>query len=376
MIPQDVATPPLRSIYFYLTHECNQRCPHCWIDPRREGGFQSARPTLDQYLRLIDAAVPLGLDYVKLTGGEPLLRPEVRPLIEHAAAAGVYTNIETNAMLVTPEHADFFRRHRVQVSVSLDGATPEVHDRRRGLPGAFERTWKALQLLTESDVSLMVVVAASRSNLDQIPKILELLRGLKRRAPLNLKINPIVPMGRARKMGRNGETLTPAELLDLASWVTDDLVPAYRKHRIGVVLQLELAFFSIESLARGDARAGVGHCGFLNLISVLADGSLSFCGVGYAAPELTMGNIREEYDLAEIWERHPTLTGVRRKVYHELEGVCRSCLFHPICLGGCRAIALATGSSIAASPLWCQSLYESGLFPASRLRPPAEVPAA
>jgi AdoMet-dependent heme synthase len=365
--------PPLRSLYIYLTHECNQHCGHCWINPTLEGRYCGRRPAFEEYRRFFDAAVPMGLDYIKLTGGEPLLRPEFRPLIEYAAAAGIAVQVETNGMLVTPEIAAFMKHHGVQTSISLDAATAAVHDRRRGLRGAFDRTMAAVEILGDAGVPVMIVTSISRSNLDEVPRILDLLVHLKRKAPLNYKINPIVPMGRAKHMERRGETLTPRELLDLAGSVTNDLTPRYRAHGIGITLQLEIAFFSIDNLIRGEGRGGLGHCGFLNLISILADGSITFCGLGYAAPELVMGNICEDYDLPELWRSHPLLAEVRRVVRGDLEGVCGECLFQPVCLGGCRAVALAAGGTLAASPVWCQALYDAGLFPASRLRDPAKL---
>jgi radical SAM protein with 4Fe4S-binding SPASM domain len=84
-----------------------------------------------------------------------------------------------------------------------------------------------------------------------------------------------------------------------------------------------------------------------------------------------MGNIKDGYDLPSLWQDHPVLQEVRHDVYHALEGVCGDCLLQSICLGGCRASALALGGSLAASPPYCQALYDSGLFPATRLREPA-----
>lgn len=363
-------TPPLRTIFLYVTDECNQRCPHCWINPNAEGRSQVERPSLDDYFRFVRAAQPLGLQLVKFTGGEPLLKEDTFRIIEHNSLLGVRSSLETNAMLVGRKEAEFLKKHRVHVGVSLDGASSDVHDRRRGFRGAFDRTWPALEMMTELGIPLTIVSAVSYSNLEEIPKILELLRGLKRNGPLYSKINPILPLGRARKMGRRGDTLAVEDLLRLASEVSEKLNPEYREYGISVMLQLELAFFPIEGLARGAGQTGVYNCGFLNLISALADGSITFCGVGYQARELTMGNIRGDYDLPSLWRSHPLLQDVRFKVHEALDGVCGQCLFRQTCLGGCRASALMLGGSLAASPPSCQALYDSGLFPVTRLREP------
>jgi SynChlorMet cassette radical SAM/SPASM protein ScmF len=354
-------------MYIYVTDECDQRCPHCWIRPVREGHSSLTSPRLDQYFEFIDAARPMGLRYVKVTGGEPLLRRETFAIVEHSAQAGISSTIESNAMLVGEEQACFFRDHKVHIGVSLDGASPEVHDRRRGLIGAFERTMRAIRLMAATGVPLTVTCAVSRSNLGEIEKILELLSRVESRARIVFKINPIVPIGRARSMKRRGETLEPHELLHLAETVYEKLLPRFEPQGLKIMLQLEAAFFSVEGILNGLGKAGTRNCGFLSLISVLADGSITFCGIGYAQRHLVMGSIREEYDLPKLWNAHPLLTEVRRRVRHGLKGICGHCLFHPVCLGGCRASAVAVGGSLASSPPWCQALYEAGWFPATRL---------
>lgn len=367
----EVPVPALRSLYFYLTDECNQSCVHCWINPALEGRSRTEHPGHADYCRLIDAALPLGLRMVKITGGEPLLREETFSIIRYVSQVGASTLLETNGMLVGPREAKLFKEHRVNVGISLDGSSPAVHDRRRGLAGAFERTWRGLELMTGLGIPVTVTAAVSRSNLEEIPKILDILARLDHKAPLAFKINPIMALGRARKLEHKGDTLSAEELLRLVHQACHELIPRSRERGIDIMLQLELAFFPIDGLAQGAGRAGVCHCGFLNLLSVLADGSLTLCGIGYSAPDLTMGNIRGQYDLAALWNDHPTLRGIRSTVDHALEGVCGDCLFQPMCLGGCRASALGSGGSLAASPRNCQELYDSGLFPVTRLREPA-----
>ncbi|HSR70193.1 MAG TPA: radical SAM protein [Acidobacteriota bacterium] len=360
--------PTLRSIYIYLTDECNQHCPHCWISPVLQGHSKVTRPSLEQYLQFIDDAVPLGLTYVKVTGGEPLLRPETLPIVGHASRLGAETTIETNAMLVGDKEVEFFAANGIHIGTSLDGSCPEAHDRRRGLKGAFRRTWRAVEAMTQAGINMTVTAAVSHGNLGEIDKILDRLRGIGgRRGKITFKINPIVPMGRAKFMKKRRETLYPHELLRLADRVGHELVPRYREDGLDIILQLELAFFPIHSIINAIGTSGAGHCGFLNLISLLADGSITFCGIGHEQRHLVMGNIRHGYDLRKIWEEEPLMQDVRRKVHRGLRGVCGSCLFHSVCLGGCRAAAVAVDGSLADSPPWCQSLYDAGLFPASRL---------
>jgi molybdenum cofactor biosynthesis enzyme MoaA len=70
---------PLNQIYFYLTEGCNLRCRHCWVAPKYQSGSNSYPALdLDLFKSIIEQAKHLGLTGVKLSGGEPLLHPEIK----------------------------------------------------------------------------------------------------------------------------------------------------------------------------------------------------------------------------------------------------------------------------------------------------------
>jgi len=73
---------PLDQLYFYLTQGCNLRCRHCWLAPEyrsveNPGKYLSA----ELFKRIVEEAKVLGLTRVKLTGGEPLLDPDINEII-------------------------------------------------------------------------------------------------------------------------------------------------------------------------------------------------------------------------------------------------------------------------------------------------------
>ena len=82
-------TYSLNQIYFYMTEGCNLRCRHCWISPEyqtQDGSSNSLDFTLFQ--SIIEQAKPLGLSEVKLTGGEPLLHPQIKEILQWIHAQG------------------------------------------------------------------------------------------------------------------------------------------------------------------------------------------------------------------------------------------------------------------------------------------------
>ncbi len=91
-------------MYLYLSGSCNLACRHCWINPRHEDTATRVLP-LDVIRHIVEQAQALGLAFVKLTGGEPLLHPQALDLIRFIHGAGLAVTIETNGTRVGPAEA-------------------------------------------------------------------------------------------------------------------------------------------------------------------------------------------------------------------------------------------------------------------------------
>ena len=93
----------LNQIYFYLTQGCNLRCRHCWIAPKFQAE-DSIWPSVDFELfkEIVSQDMDLGLSAVKLTGGEPLIHPDIEKIINYINETGLRLTIETNGVKCTP----------------------------------------------------------------------------------------------------------------------------------------------------------------------------------------------------------------------------------------------------------------------------------
>ncbi len=100
-------------------------------------------------LRVADALSALGPRVVALSGGEPLVVRGVFEVAQRLRAGGAKLSINTSGWVMNRTLAERLADHFDEVVVSLDGATPEVHDRIRGREGSFERVLAALTLLDE-----------------------------------------------------------------------------------------------------------------------------------------------------------------------------------------------------------------------------------
>jgi len=151
---------PLNQIYFYLTEGCNLRCRHCWIAPKYQSeGNSYPALDLDLFKSIIEQAKPLGLTGVKLTGGEPLLHPEIYEILEYIRTEDLSLTVETNGVLCTAELAQKMAACTDPfVSVSLDGAEVETHEWVRGVEGCFEDALEGIRNLMDAGLKPKIIM--------------------------------------------------------------------------------------------------------------------------------------------------------------------------------------------------------------------------
>lgn len=351
-------TPPLRSIYFYLTEGCNLACRHCWVAPKfDECGIMPAIP-VDLFEKVIDEALPLGLKEVKLTGGEPLMHPRFGELLEIARQKNLGVTIETNGLLCTPEvAADIARLPRRSISVSIDGSDKATHEWMRGVPGCFEKAKYAINNLVEAGVRPQIITTLIRRNAGQIE---EMVRMAEHLGASSVKFNVVMPTGRGEKLSETAETLSIGELIRIGEYI-EKILPA--KTKLQVFFDRPYAFRSLSDIACG---RGCGRCNIRNIIGVIASGEYALCGIGYHVKDLVFGLAGVD-SLEQIWKENEVLNSLRSDIPDNLEGICSKCLMKYACLGSCIAQNFYRTQNIYA-PFWfCDMAYREGLFPKTRI---------
>jgi SynChlorMet cassette radical SAM/SPASM protein ScmF len=346
---------PLTSLYLYLSDRCNLNCSHCWISPKSFDAPETPLP-LAVLENAIQQARPLGLTSVKLTGGEPLLHPHWKELIAMPALDGVNISVETNGTLIDDVVVEVFQNPTVdQVSVSIDAASAEIHDGIRGRRGAFQRAVAGVEALSRAGVNTQIIFTLQRQNAQEMDKVIALCKGL---GAASLKVNHLLPCGRGKDAFEKKQNLDLSELKALYHKVEADHP---RSNGFTIVFDLPIAFRSLKSMTQG----GISECRVLNILSILANGDLSICGIGQVFPNLRMGNIYKD-EIAFVWENNQILHSLRNGLPGKLEGACGGCIFKFQCLGGCRANAYALTGNFFAPYFLCDALRNSGQFPSSR----------
>jgi SynChlorMet cassette radical SAM/SPASM protein ScmF len=351
--------PPLSRLYFYLTEGCNLSCRHCWLEPKFDGeGKKYPVLPVELFETVIREAKPLGLNSVKLTGGEPLLHPHLTTLLEIIRREELSLTIETNGLLCTPEiAAEIAKSPNRSVSVSIDGADAATHEWVRGVKGSFELAQQAVSNLVATGTSPQIIVSVMRCNIAQVDTIVRMAEDL---GASSVKFNIIQPIARGERLHGNDDALSIEELIKLGRHVEMELA---KNTELKLFFDYPMAFRALSRIAHGD---GCGVCGIISILGVLASGHYALCGIGEHISDLVFGKAGIDR-LEKVWVENPILNELRSGLPDRLNGVCSQCLMKHRCLGSCPAQNYYRTGSFWVPYWFCERAEERGLFPESRI---------
>jgi SynChlorMet cassette radical SAM/SPASM protein ScmF len=356
-------TYPLSQIYFYLTEGCNLRCRHCWIAPKFQDEKHSY-PVLpvDLFKAIVEQAIPLGLTGVKLTGGEPLMHPDLNDILRHVVAKNLNLTIETNGVLCAPEIAQQIRKCKnLFVSVSLDSASAETHEWIRGVRGCFDAALEGVRTFVKAGIKPQIIMSIMRHNKDQMEPLVRLAESI---GAESVKFNITMPIARGKQLHASGDTLAIEELVELGAWVESSLS---NSTDLRLIYDHPAAFRPMSRMFSDDGN-GCSRCGILGILGVLANGNYALCGIGMNMPELVFGYAADDR-LEDIWEKTRVLNELREGLTQRLEGICGDCLMKDICLGSCIAQNYYRSKNLWAPFWYCEEARKAGLFPETRMHP-------
>lgn len=349
----------LSSIYIYLTDRCNLKCKHCWITPTYYKAHRNTESEVDiKYLkRTVIDAKSIGLNNVKLTGGEPFLRNGILDLIDFLHLHDITIDIETNGTFLNKGIVEKLIGNSVnQVSISLDGASKEQHEFIRGVAGCYQKALNGLSLLSKTGIETQIIMSLYDGNTADIGKLADIASEM---GIGSLKINPIMPTGRAKSFFRSKDNLSIKKLMDIDRWIEEELIPQYS---MDIYFDIPTGLKSLKSITSSQLH----ECHIFNIIGILSNGNISLCGIGQTETDLVMGNIAKD-DIRIIWSNHPLLKKLRNDLPKSLEGICERCIFKFRCLGACRASAYSLTGNLYSPFFICDEAYKSDLFPESRM---------
>ncbi len=206
------AVPSLRMVAWEVTRSCNLNCVHCRA--AAEAGPYPGELDTKESLRLIDQIASFSKPVIILTGGEPLLREDIFDLALYGTSRGLRMVIAPNGTLIKKETARRLKESGIQrVSISLDGATAESHDRFRRVAGAFAGALRGIDCLKEAGLEFQINTTVTQRNISELPAIMEFAIQL---GAVAHHIFLLVPTGRGR--GLEKETIAAVDYEKILHW--------------------------------------------------------------------------------------------------------------------------------------------------------------
>ena len=337
------AADPPYLVALNLTRRCNLRCEHCYLDAgtRAEGGTDEL--TTAEVKDVIDriAALSSGC-MVVMTGGEPLLRPDIEDLVAHAADAGLMVVLGTNGLGLTPDRIDRLQKAGLAgAGISLDSLDPAFHDDFRGSAGAWGKTMAALDACRDAGLVFQLHYSVTDDNAHEFESMVDFAKSA---GALALNVFFLVCTGRGEKV-TNISAATYEDVLRRVTRAAHDepqlmirakCAPHFK--RMAWQLDPDWPITAAHGYEAGGCLAGSRYC------RVTPTGGVTACP--YIEDEA--GSIRQQ-SFAQIWRDAPQFQALRAP---KLTGRCGACEFSKLC-GGCRARPLARDGDLMGEDFLC-----------------------
>ena len=167
--PQGLLT--LGQLDIELTERCNNDCIHCCINlPAADRSARERELETSQAERILKEAASLGVLDVRITGGEPLLRPDFEELYLFARRLGLKVLLFTNARLITARLAGLFARipPLIPIEITVYGMSAESYEAVSRVEGSFAQFWRGMELLRDRNVPFTVKSALLPPNRHEV----------------------------------------------------------------------------------------------------------------------------------------------------------------------------------------------------------------
>ena len=334
---------------WHITERCNLRCTHCY----QEDYIGSKELGLDGFKRIADEIIGTLSKWDKrgdiaITGGEPLLKEEMFPLIHYLESADEISSLDilSNGTLISESIVEQIRDlKKVRcVQMSLEGASPESNDAIRG-KGTFTKIMESTRLLRKSGIDVNIMFTLQRRNMGDIPSLIDLAiaEGIS-----NLTIERFVPIGSGSRI--RSELLSPEEVKNVFEYVSKRSERERNKGVPTLISRSRPLWVMCNKnphpvgagIYSGDTVGGICSIG-LDGLCILPDATVLAC----RRLPIPIGNLRSD-SLLKIWHTSELLWQIADK--RNLKGKCNSCEFLALC-SGCRAMAYAcTGDYLETDP--------------------------
>lgn len=350
--------PNSLTLQWHITERCNWRCKHCYQESYTtpEMKLPELLRVRDQFLELLDSFnPPLGRARINITGGEPFARTDI---MEFLSGIAQYNHrwswaLLSNGSFLNKENVKYLRGLGIKMfQVSMEGLE-KTNDEIRG-EGAFQKTLKAIEFLTEAGIETVVSLTLSRKNKEDIEGLAKILA---ERRVKTLGIRRIIPWGQGEQMKKY--LLEPPELSDLyrqIESINTRLIDTGYNLRVGGGCESGLFYNDVKIHPEtGENLMTKNTCGVKEgrTMVVLPDGAVFPC----RRLPIPVGKLFEK-SLIEIYHS-PALRAFRDFEKAPAFSICRSCPNWSNCRGGAPCVNYGFTKKWNIPDVQCNKLFRS-----------------
>ncbi len=326
-----------------LTKRCNLSCEHCYLDAEILKNGSTDELSTREVKKAIDEIASVGPEcMIVLTGGEPLLRPDIEELARHASDLGLMVVVGSNGLTLTRKRVKSLQAAGVAgIGLSVDSLNPDIHDNFRGRKGAWLKTMIAIDNCKAEGLAFQIHFSVTDHTAHEVDDMIEFAKSC---GALVLNVFFLVCTGRGEKYtditidnyDKVLKRVVEAAHDEKQLMVRAKCAPHFK--RLALDLDPDWPITMAHGYEAGGCIAGTRYA------RITPEGDVTPCPF----MENSGGSVKQQ-SFADIWNDAEVFNELRNL---KLEGRCGLCEFQKLC-GGCRARPLARFDNVMGEDFLC-----------------------
>lgn len=320
-----------KKIYVEICNKCNFKCKHCYnASSQKKNDFMS----ISMIRKIIEECKKNRILHITLSGGEPLLHPQIKEILSEILGEKLTVGIITNGILLNREILDIYRDNmkRMTLQISLHGSTPDIHSKLTDT-SVSDKIFEIIPIVNREKIEYKINCVINKHNMYDVERIIEYS---KSNGAKGVSFGFIQPFGRATNSGNFNIEIH--ELINYYNGYLKDIKLKYND------------YITLPEYKNTRCPAVTYHIsGKKNYYSPRIDctGNVFLCSM-FVSPKYALGNI-EKSGLNEIFESERlddllTYLHLRSRYVDK----CNDCIVNAVCARGCPALS-------AENDIICQS---------------------
>ncbi|MBR8842411.1 radical SAM protein [Pseudoalteromonas sp. JC3] len=321
--------PPYRKALIQITEKCNLKCAHCFVSARKYG---DTIPYVDIKNKILPQLIKSNVISVSLTGGEPMIHPEINKIIKLFIENNIKVTLCTNGTLISENQIKEYQSiGGVFFNISLDGFSSQSHGKFRGDKNSFYETKNTIEKIGEAGLLKGILVTPNNlASSNEYNEICEFAIECNAKFVL---MNPLSSMGRG--VNSKGKLEAQKAMMTKVKNATSN----YKKDIDVVHIR-----FPYNDKPLSSCEAG-------NIIYIFTNGDVTVCPyLVFSTGNPNSQHKREEFIVGNILNDKNIYSKLKDYNYSFLSSgnnkSCNSCEDNKSCGKGCPAGVISNGGRV------------------------------